>query len=170
MPPKPPANTVSIGLIAAVVVAVYGLIGALGRGSYTPIVMDKAFGLSEYVGRQLGSKAPSAYSRDFTFTDTYDGEPTLVFYARKEGQVVGVSLTSARPMGAGVDSLRIWIDGQPWKVIKVPRDDRSELEVPLDALKGDYLGNDLHELKVVAGAIPAGTRVLVQCLILVKNQ
>ena len=158
----------TIGVIAAVVVAVYGVVGFLFKGSVTPLVIDKMFGVSNYVAGQIAKNIDAGYSRTFLFTDAWQGEPTLLFYSTEE-QKVTVSIAAALAEGA-VDSLTVYMDGSVWRRFAVPRQDRSELAVPAHLIRGDYYGGNLHELKVVLGAIPPQTRLYVECLVLVANR
>ena len=166
-------NQKTIGVIAAVVVGCYavvaGLVGFLGRSSYTPRAIDKLFGLTEYLEVQLATRrVDSGYSKVFIFSGSTASDDTqLMFYAVPSQPV---KLTICASATGPPLTVKVLLDGELWTSFKTP----------YNIVQGDVTkklrfdvppGENVHTLKFIPPGIvakqSASDVAVVECLVMV---
>jgi hypothetical protein len=166
----------TIAQIATIVVACYvalaALIGLIGRNSFTPIIIDEMFGISEHVKKEIMLRVDSGYSRTFVFSPgVADDRNQLIFYA-EDGQPVKVSI-NGYSRGDSDTGFRILVDNSPWEGVReLPFNSFHMANINItNKLKFDQppQGN-LHALKFVPERLEEDSLIVLECLVLVYVQ
>jgi hypothetical protein len=125
--------------VCASCVALFMILGILGHNSYTPLIVEKYFGISDDIERQTAAIAenvqaillpkltsatpPAGYSRTFSYDESAPASQlvqTLIFYARSQQHIM-IHVTSSGYFidhRAGVNARQgkfvMLIDGKEW--------------------------------------------------------
>ncbi len=151
---------------SALVGAIAIFVGFLGREGLTPQFLDKAFGLSDYVLKQVSRRVDAGYSSGMIFDNANRLPRQILFYAMK-GQTVKVTLNAS---AVGNASLLGSIDGQKWeRVGKIP-DGFVQSDIT-EKLRFDAgVGDNVHSITIAPGILDPDAVITCDCLVLVYRQ
>ena len=168
-------------LVCVVFLFLVTIIGWIGRfGSITPMVLDKLFGITDYVSTKVPQDI--GYAKEFVFPPNATiRDDTLMFYAgesqfallRMHSQTNSIDGT---PL-SGFGTVQISIDGVPFGT--APSQGTRDLPIsfsdPVDtknrpAGAADYLWSPtIHALKVRPVSQPNNMIIVIDCLVQVAN-
>lgn len=165
-------------IMAAVVLAVLGLLGRLFKNSYTPQVIDNAFGITSHVqsrvSKELARNIDSGYSQVFQINQsTIGSKHQTTFYARS-GQKVRATVIgqSLKPLTKSPVPVKVYVDREYWTTIWIPEPDSSfryNGDVTTKLNFSDPQLADIHDVRLVPGDVGPNDEIFVRTLVLVEN-
>lgn len=183
--PLPSLDTRTIATISGIVVVtlttLLGVFGFIGKGSYTPIIFDKLFGLTEYVNKEaarqfdneinaMSEKVDSGYTESIIIPYDEAGKwkagRTVLFYAQP-GQRVKVSLFGS---ASGLSVLVTEIDGPGKNLTPESRFSLSHADVTKRLCFDCDPGGEIHKVRFIPKNLKKGDFIVVDVLVLVYRK
>lgn len=173
MPTTPSKKTTALisTIVVACIMAVGTIIGVIGRHSFTPKIIDQAFGISPYVLSEISKHVDSGYSATFIFSQDSKPNAQLQFFAEK-GQTVKVTI-SGNASGSQRRVFKVLIDNVPWE---------GDRDLPFNLVHGDITdklrwdippGGNVHALRFLPGRLENDSKdsvAVFDCLVVVYNK
>jgi hypothetical protein len=170
MPAIPAKKTITLisTIVVVCITAVGAVIGVIGRNSFTPKIIDQAFGISRYVLSEISKQVDSGYSATFIFSQNSRPNAQLQFFAEK-GQTVKVTI-SGNALGSQPTVFKVLIDNVPWE---------GDRNFPFNLVHGDITdklrwdippGGNVHALRFLPGKLENDSVVVLDCLVVVYNK
>jgi hypothetical protein len=166
MDKKDKKKIASIASIVTICIAsAFALLGFLGKSSFTPLIIDKVFGITDHVTNEIVKKIDSGYSNTFILSPKdARQDATILFYAQ-HGQMVRATINSA---GRGAPTkFQYFVDNMPWN----PGASSATHADITNILRFDMApGGDIHVLKIIPSFSSNDSFAVVDCLVLVYSR